>query len=92
MLHKIGDAGLGRTYIVQDFVMPGPAEACALSDFTGDATADSAGPGAGCVSIWPLWICPVRMVAKRHDADAGMTCAVAFWFSSVFTNLECAHC
>jgi delta24-sterol reductase len=71
MLHKIGDEGLGRTYVVQDYVMPGREEACALSVFTGDSTADACGPGCGKIDIWPLWVCPVRMVAPRHPSDAG---------------------
>jgi hypothetical protein len=71
MLHKIGDEGLARTYVVQDLVMPDRAAACALAAFTGDASPDAAGAGEGCLAIWPLWICPVRMVAPRHAADAG---------------------
>jgi len=71
MLHKIGDEGLARTYVVQDLVMPDRAAACALADFTGDASPDAAGAGEGCLAIWPLWVCPVRVVAPRHAADAG---------------------
>ena len=71
MLHKIGDEGLARTYVVQDLVMPDRAAACALAAFTGDASPDAAGAGEGCLAIWPLWVCPVRMVAPRHAADAG---------------------
>jgi delta24-sterol reductase len=61
MLHGIGDVMLARTYVVQDYIMPGKAEACALAEYT-------AGNGLG---IWPLWICPVRMVGPRHPANAG---------------------
>lgn len=71
MLHKIGDEGLGRTYVVQDYVMPGREEACALSLFTGDSSSDACGPSCGKIDIWPLWVCPVRMVAPRHASDAG---------------------
>ena len=51
--------------------MPGRVEACSLVEFTGNASPDAAGPGKGKVDIWPLWICPVRMVAPRHPSDAG---------------------
>lgn len=64
MLHLIGDVMLARTYIVQDYVMPGPKEATKLSEYTADA--DEAQIG-----IWPLWVCPVRMVTPRHKYNAG---------------------
>jgi len=61
MLHHVGDEALARTYVVQDFVMPGADEAVALSEYTAGAT----------VGIWPLWICPVRVTERRHPACAG---------------------
>jgi Delta24-sterol reductase len=63
MLHAIGDEGVARFYVVQDYIMPGPAEATALSRFTHD-------PANG-LQIWPLWVCPVRMVDKRHPYNPG---------------------
>jgi hypothetical protein len=61
MLHRIGDEMLARTYIVQDYIMPGAKEACALAEYTDGNN----------IGIWPLWICPVRQVQERHPTDAG---------------------
>ena len=41
--------------------MPSKEAACALAARTAQADVD----------IWPLWICPVRVVAPRHRSDAG---------------------
>lgn len=77
MLHQVGDAVLARTYIVQDFIMPS----------AGTATDLAAHTAAAPVGIWPLWLCPVRMMEARHPANAGFgfpvqaTAAGDVWFN-----------
>lgn len=61
MLHHVGDETLARMYVVQDFIMPGREQACALARRTDQPD----------VGVWPLWICPVRMVDDRHRSNAG---------------------
>jgi delta24-sterol reductase len=62
MLHALGDTTLARLFIVQDFVMPSKAAAVT---FVSNTT--SVAP----VKIWPLWICPVRVVAPPVEGDVG---------------------
>jgi hypothetical protein len=62
MLHAVGDETLARVYVVQDFILP---SAAAAADFVERVTSGAR------VAVWPLWLCPVRMVAPRHAADAG---------------------
>jgi delta24-sterol reductase len=61
MLHTIKDELLARTYIIQDFIMPGKVQAAALVELT----------SAPHVDIWPLWLCPVRMVQDRAPTNSG---------------------
>mmetsp|Transcript_64830 Transcript_64830/g.107783 ORF Transcript_64830/g.107783 Transcript_64830/m.107783 type:complete len:136 (-) Transcript_64830:40-447(-) len=60
MLHSVGNELLARTYVIQDFIMPSKQAACELARRTNMPD----------VAIWPLWLCPVRVVSPRHPADA----------------------
>lgn len=61
MLHRIGDENLARHYVVQDYIMPSGKAACELVKYTAQES----------MGIWPLWLCPVRMVDDRHPCNPG---------------------
>ena len=73
MLHQCGDELVARMFIVQDFIMPSVKEACQLVEFSHKNT-----------SIWPIWICPVRVMHPIHHTNA---CFGFPWRSSAVGSL-----